>query len=100
MLWTAIRAIQERYPHVHCLIYTGDQDAVPSVILDRAYQRFGIRLPRAVDFCYLKRRDWIEDKKYVLVGVVVLVKMVVGGVLLVRLISHLVVPWYPLTISD
>ena len=35
MLWAAIKATQERYPHAICVVYTGDHDATKTQILSR-----------------------------------------------------------------
>jgi hypothetical protein len=65
VLWTAIRCIQEAFPHVHCVIYTGDLDASSDQILRRAQQRFGVELPRPVDFVYLHSRYLVEAQRCV-----------------------------------
>lgn len=36
MLWTAIKAIQDKYPDARCIVYTGDIDALADDILSRA----------------------------------------------------------------
>ncbi|XP_041359007.1 GDP-Man:Man(3)GlcNAc(2)-PP-Dol alpha-1,2-mannosyltransferase-like isoform X2 [Gigantopelta aegis] len=64
VLWTAIRALQKKYPSIQCVIYTGDVDARPADIIDRARQRFNIVIVRPVEFVYLYRRDWVEAFKY------------------------------------
>lgn len=64
VLWTAIRALQRRYPDVRCVVYTGDTDATANEILTKAHQRFNISLPRKVDFVFLTRRGWVEASKY------------------------------------
>ena len=35
VLWAAIRAVQEKYPNVMSVVYTGDQDASKAEILAR-----------------------------------------------------------------
>uniref|UniRef100_A0A2C9K2Q8 GDP-Man:Man(3)GlcNAc(2)-PP-Dol alpha-1,2-mannosyltransferase n=1 Tax=Biomphalaria glabrata TaxID=6526 RepID=A0A2C9K2Q8_BIOGL len=64
VLWVAVRAIQRRFPNVQCVVYTGDTDATPAEILDKARQRFNIVLPGNVEFIYLKCRGWVEAVKY------------------------------------
>lgn len=64
VLWCAIRAIQKKYSKVKCYIYTGDIDATPEEILQRAQQRFNVVLPRNVEFIYLQTRTVIEAKHY------------------------------------
>ena len=53
-----------RYPHVKCVVYTGDIDAKSEEILQKARQRFNIILPKPVEFVYLRTRQWVEAKKY------------------------------------
>ncbi|XP_025084864.1 GDP-Man:Man(3)GlcNAc(2)-PP-Dol alpha-1,2-mannosyltransferase-like [Pomacea canaliculata] len=64
VLWTAIRAIQKRYPRIRCVVYTGDIEATPAEILGRAQQRFNITLPGQVEFIFLRHRGWVEACKY------------------------------------
>ncbi|XP_066943800.1 GDP-Man:Man(3)GlcNAc(2)-PP-Dol alpha-1,2-mannosyltransferase [Macrobrachium rosenbergii] len=64
VLWCAIRAIQRKYPKVKCYIYTGDTDATPQEILQKAQQRFNIVLPRPVEFIFLNCRTLVEAKHY------------------------------------
>lgn len=64
VLWVAIRALQNRYPNVKCIVYTGDTDSTGPEILNKARQRFNIVLPRPVEFIFLKRRNWVEASKY------------------------------------
>ena len=57
-----------RYPDLRCVVYTGDTDATGQEILQRARERFNITLPRtgkgAVDFVYLRHRQWVEATPY------------------------------------
>ncbi|KAG9333386.1 hypothetical protein JZ751_012695 [Albula glossodonta] len=46
VLWCALRALQNRYPDVSFVVYTGDQGVTGEQILDGARRRFNIRLPR------------------------------------------------------
>lgn len=64
VLWVAIRSLQNRYPNVRCLVYTGDCDASSQEILLKARQRFNITLPKPVEFIFLTRRNWVEARKY------------------------------------
>lgn len=64
VLWIGIRAIQQRYNFVRCLVFTGDQDAKGSEILEKARTRFNISLPGPVEFVYLKKRRWVEAALY------------------------------------
>ncbi|GFN81682.1 GDP-man:man(3)glcnac(2)-pp-dol alpha-1,2-mannosyltransferase [Plakobranchus ocellatus] len=64
VLWVAVRSIQKKYPNIQCVIFSGDTDATPDEILNKARQRFNIRLPGHVEFIFLKRRGWVEAVKY------------------------------------
>ncbi|KAF9208254.1 asparagine-linked glycosylation protein [Haplosporangium sp. Z 27] len=65
VLWTAIRDIQENYPHVISIVYTGDTDVNKDEILELVKNRFNIELdPALVGFEFLKKRYWIEDAKW------------------------------------
>ncbi|KAF9177860.1 asparagine-linked glycosylation protein [Haplosporangium sp. Z 11] len=65
VLWTAIRDIQKKYPHVISVVYTGDTDVNKEQILDRVRNRFNIELdPSLVGFEFLKKRFWVEDAKW------------------------------------
>ncbi|KAF9289961.1 asparagine-linked glycosylation protein [Linnemannia elongata] len=65
VLWTAIRDIQQKYPHVVSVVYTGDTDVNKQDILERVRTRFNIDLdPSLVGFEFLKKRSWIEDAKW------------------------------------
>ncbi|XP_013408388.1 GDP-Man:Man(3)GlcNAc(2)-PP-Dol alpha-1,2-mannosyltransferase [Lingula anatina] len=64
VLWCAIKALQKKYPAVQCVVYTGDQDATGEEILQKAWQRFNIKVSRPVEFVYLTRRDWVEAKTW------------------------------------
>ncbi|KAF9907992.1 asparagine-linked glycosylation protein [Linnemannia zychae] len=65
VLWTAIRDIQQKYPHVVSVVYTGDTDVNKQDILERVRSRFNIELdPSLVGFEFLKKRFWIEDAKW------------------------------------
>lgn len=64
VLWCSIRAIQERYPSVEIIVYTGDLDASPADIIRRASMIFNIQVKDTVKFVYLHRRNWVEAMKY------------------------------------
>ncbi|KAJ8012973.1 hypothetical protein DPEC_G00048440 [Dallia pectoralis] len=64
VLWCALRAIQNRYPSVSFVVYTGDQGVTAEQILEGARQRFNIRLPRLVTFIFLKNRLLVEASSY------------------------------------
>lgn len=64
VLWIGIRAIQQRYNFVKCLVYTGDQDVNSREILEKARTRFNISLKQPVEFVYLKKRRWVEAAMY------------------------------------
>ncbi|KAF9403048.1 asparagine-linked glycosylation protein [Mortierella sp. AD011] len=65
VLWTAIRYIQENYPHVISVVYTGDTDVTKEDILERVKTRFNIELdPALIGFEFLKKRYWVEDAKW------------------------------------
>ena len=60
VLWAAIKATQKRWPNAVCAVYTGDQDATKSTILERVQHRFNIHLhPPTVVFLYLQTRSWV-----------------------------------------
>ncbi|KAG0027839.1 asparagine-linked glycosylation protein [Podila clonocystis] len=65
VLWTAIRDIQQKYPGVVSVVYTGDTDVTKEDILDLVRNRFNIDLdPSLVGFEFLEKRYWIEDAKW------------------------------------
>ncbi|KAG1950291.1 GDP-Man:Man(3)GlcNAc(2)-PP-Dol alpha-1,2-mannosyltransferase [Pimephales promelas] len=64
VLWCALRALQNRYPDVSFVVYTGDQGVTAEEILDGARRRFNIRVPRAVKFVFLKHRLLVEAKLF------------------------------------
>ncbi|KAF9583621.1 asparagine-linked glycosylation protein [Lunasporangiospora selenospora] len=72
VLWTAIRDIQQHYPHVMSIVYTGDTDVNKEQILEKVRSRFNIELdPTLVGFRFLKKRDWVEGsmwKQFTLIG--------------------------------
>lgn len=57
VLWSAIKALQDRYPDCTCLIYTGDCEATPEDIIKNASERLNIELdPERTRFIYLRLR--------------------------------------------
>ncbi|KAF9942058.1 asparagine-linked glycosylation protein [Modicella reniformis] len=65
VLWTAIRDIQQNYPHVISVVYTGDTDVDKDAILEKVRTRFNIELePSLIGFKFLKKRYWVEDAKW------------------------------------
>ncbi|KAL1438161.1 hypothetical protein MTO96_048250 [Rhipicephalus appendiculatus] len=44
VLWAAVRAIQERYPSHHCIVYTGDHGVSGDQIIEKAEKRFNVKL--------------------------------------------------------
>ncbi|XP_004210538.2 GDP-Man:Man(3)GlcNAc(2)-PP-Dol alpha-1,2-mannosyltransferase [Hydra vulgaris] len=64
VLWCAIRALQNRYSFVKCVVYTGDIDSKPEDILKRAKERFNIEINSHVHFVYLHKRVWVTAELY------------------------------------
>ncbi|KAG7501579.1 GDP-Man:Man(3) c(2)-PP-Dol alpha-1,2-mannosyltransferase-like [Solea senegalensis] len=64
VLWCAIRALQNRYPDVNFVVYTGDQGVTGEQILDGARRRFNIALPRPVHFVFLRHRLLVEPSLF------------------------------------
>ncbi|KAJ4979033.1 hypothetical protein NE237_009813 [Protea cynaroides] len=64
VLWCAVKAIQEEYPNLDCVIYTGDHDASPQSLMDRAIDRFGVKLLFTPQVVHLHKRKWIEEGTY------------------------------------
>ncbi|KAF9929394.1 asparagine-linked glycosylation protein [Linnemannia zychae] len=65
VLWTAIRDIQQKYPHVVSVVYTGDTDVNKQEILERVRTHFNIDLdPSLVGIEFLKKRYWIENSQW------------------------------------
>jgi alpha-1,2-mannosyltransferase len=60
VLWAAIRATQDRWPHATCVVYTGDHDADKESIIKRVRDRFNIPLnPHTLHFLYLSTRHYV-----------------------------------------
>ncbi|KAM7269938.1 hypothetical protein ACFE04_029152 [Oxalis oulophora] len=64
VLWCAFKAIQDQFPDLHCVIYTGDQDASPISLAARAKDRFGVNLINPPIVVHLDKRRWIEEATY------------------------------------
>ncbi|XP_062303576.1 GDP-Man:Man(3)GlcNAc(2)-PP-Dol alpha-1,2-mannosyltransferase-like, partial [Osmerus eperlanus] len=60
VLWCSLRALQNRYPDLSFVVYTGDQGVTSHQILDGASRRFNIQLPRPVQFVFLRHRLLVE----------------------------------------
>lgn len=63
VLWCAIQALQSKYSLIKVHVYTGDTDASPEEILQKAKERFNLTLSN-VEFIYLHRRAWVEANRY------------------------------------
>ncbi|CAI9088077.1 OLC1v1022312C1 [Oldenlandia corymbosa var. corymbosa] len=65
VLWCAIKAIQDEYPDLDCVIYTGDhRDASPGSLYGRAFNRFGVKLLYPLKVVHLYKRRWVEEATY------------------------------------
>ncbi|KAK2406850.1 asparagine-linked glycosylation protein [Trifolium repens] len=64
VLWCAVKAIQEENPDLQCLVYTGDHDSTPQSLLNRAIDRFGVKLLSPPKVVHLYKRKWIEETTY------------------------------------
>lgn len=65
VLWCAVKALQAKYENVKIIIYTGDVDASPNTILNRAKNVFNVAVDEEnTSFIYLKKRHWVEAKMY------------------------------------
>ncbi|XP_036670678.3 GDP-Man:Man(3)GlcNAc(2)-PP-Dol alpha-1,2-mannosyltransferase [Drosophila suzukii] len=65
VLWCAVKALQDKYQNAKLIIYTGDIDASPNSILQKAKNVFNIAVDSDnVKFVFLKQRHWIEAKNY------------------------------------
>ncbi|KAJ2356242.1 asparagine-linked glycosylation protein, partial [Coemansia sp. RSA 2618] len=62
VLWTMIKAIQDKYPFIVCVIYSGDSTG-RSTLVRNAQRKFGLRINEdTVCVVELKRRAWVEHK--------------------------------------
>ncbi|RCH83696.1 asparagine-linked glycosylation protein [Rhizopus stolonifer] len=65
VLWTAIRDVQKEFPHVICVVYTGDLDATKQHIITKVKNSFNIEMdPDRLAFIYLHKRYLVEDTRY------------------------------------
>jgi len=65
VLWCSIRSLQQRYPEVMCVVYTGDTDVKPSELLLQARKRFGVDInSEGVRFVFLTRRRWVDASSW------------------------------------
>jgi len=65
VLWSAVKVTQTRYPAVKILIYTGDTDAAPDMILAKARDRFNMNISdNNLSFVYLHKRRFVEAQYY------------------------------------
>jgi len=67
VLWVAIRELIMRGVldpnHWDVIVYHGD-DVSDREIAAHAKRRFGVEIPAAIQFVHLRRRGWIEPKRY------------------------------------
>lgn len=67
VLWCAVKAIQEENPDLQCLVYTGDHDATPQSLFNRALDRFGVTLlshPKVVIFSEIYHMGFCKDSSF------------------------------------
>ncbi|XP_070511097.1 GDP-Man:Man(3)GlcNAc(2)-PP-Dol alpha-1,2-mannosyltransferase isoform X1 [Cardiocondyla obscurior] len=64
VLWAVVQAIQNKYPTVHIVIYTGDLEANPETIINKAEKTFNVKLQPNIEFIYLHGRKWVEATTY------------------------------------
>ncbi|CAA0834416.1 GDP-Man\\x3aMan(3)GlcNAc(2)-PP-Dol alpha-1-2-mannosyltransferase [Striga hermonthica] len=64
VLWCAVKAVQEEFPELECVIYTGDHDASPKSLAARAVERFGVELLNPVKVIHLYKRRWVDEATY------------------------------------
>lgn len=54
-----------RFPATKIYVYTGDVNATPVDIINKARNTFNVKLdPKELEFVYLKTRNFVEAKKY------------------------------------
>ncbi|KAJ2857910.1 asparagine-linked glycosylation protein [Coemansia erecta] len=62
VLWTMVKAIQDKYPFVVSVIYSGD-NIQRSQLLQNAKAKFGLEInPQTIYVVELQRRWWVEHK--------------------------------------
>ena len=65
VLWSAVKVTQTRYPAVKIVVYTGDTEAAPDMILAKARDRFNMNISdRNLSFVYLHKRRFVEAQYY------------------------------------
>ncbi|KAL6509332.1 asparagine-linked glycosylation protein [Orobanche gracilis] len=64
VLWCAVKAVQEEFPDLECVIYTGDHDSSPKSLAARAIDRFGVKLIHPVKVMHLYKRKWVEETTF------------------------------------
>ncbi|KAL6545147.1 asparagine-linked glycosylation protein [Orobanche hederae] len=64
VLWCAVKAVQEEFPDLECVIYSGDHDASPKSLAARSIDRFGVKLIHPVKVVHLYKRKWVEETTY------------------------------------
>ena len=65
VLWSAVKVTQTRYPAVKIVIYTGDTEAAPDMILAKARDRFNMNISDLnLSFVYLHKRRFVEAQYY------------------------------------
>ncbi|KAJ1769270.1 asparagine-linked glycosylation protein [Coemansia sp. RSA 1813] len=62
VLWTMVKAIQDKYPFIVCVIYSGD-NVTRDELLHNVRSKFGLAIkPETVYVVELSRRWWIDHK--------------------------------------
>ncbi|KAJ1859191.1 asparagine-linked glycosylation protein [Coemansia sp. RSA 720] len=62
VLWTMIKAIQDKYPFVVCVVYAGDSTSLIDLVRG-AQSKFGLRINKdTLHVIELTRRSWVEHK--------------------------------------
>ncbi|KAG4306253.1 hypothetical protein PORY_000241 [Pneumocystis oryctolagi] len=65
VLWTAIKAIQDKYNNIICVIYTGDVNSKKEDILTKTKTIFDIELDeKRTQFIYLYKRYYISSEQW------------------------------------
>ena len=65
VLWRCIHALQSLSPSIRCVVYTGDVDATPQQIQQRAIERFNLPpFSRPITFIYLTNRRLLSPHLY------------------------------------
>ncbi|KAL6538757.1 asparagine-linked glycosylation protein [Orobanche gracilis] len=64
VLWCAVKAVQEEFPDLECVIYTGDHGASPKSLAARSIDCFGVKLIHTVKVVHLYKRKWVEETTY------------------------------------